>query len=64
MRITSKGQITIPVEIRERAGLLPGTEVDVELDGNTVRIMPSARDARAEGRATSLGQRHGADDNR
>ncbi|MCC6237233.1 MAG: AbrB/MazE/SpoVT family DNA-binding domain-containing protein, partial [Dehalococcoidia bacterium] len=27
MRITSKGQVTIPQEIRERAGLLPHTEV-------------------------------------
>ena len=28
MRITSKGQVTIPAEIREKAGLLPGTEVE------------------------------------
>ena len=33
MRITSKGQVTIPHEIRERAGLLPHTEVDLEFDG-------------------------------
>jgi AbrB family looped-hinge helix DNA binding protein len=46
MRITSKGQITIPVEIRERAGLLPGTEVDVELDGSTVRIVRAANHRR------------------
>lgn len=39
MRITSRGQITIPVEIRERMGLLPNTEVDFEIDGNTVRIV-------------------------
>jgi AbrB family looped-hinge helix DNA binding protein len=26
MRITSKGQVTIPVEIREKAGLFPGSE--------------------------------------
>lgn len=39
MRITSKGQVTIPVEIRERAGLLPGTEVEFELDDHTVRIV-------------------------
>jgi AbrB family looped-hinge helix DNA binding protein len=39
MRITSKGQVTIPVEIREKAGLQPGTEVDFELDGTTVRIV-------------------------
>ena len=31
MRITSKGQVTIPQAIRERAGLLPGTEVEFRL---------------------------------
>jgi AbrB family looped-hinge helix DNA binding protein len=49
MRITSKGQVTIPVEIREKAGLLPGTEVDFELDGDTVRIVP-AKAAKGETR--------------
>jgi AbrB family looped-hinge helix DNA binding protein len=39
VRITSKGQVTIPVEIRERAGLLPDTEVDFEFDGEAVRII-------------------------
>ena len=39
MRITSKGQVTIPVAIREKAGLLPHTEVDFELDGDAVRIV-------------------------
>ena len=39
MRITSKGQVTIPAGIRERAGLLPHTEVDFELEGQTVRIV-------------------------
>jgi bifunctional DNA-binding transcriptional regulator/antitoxin component of YhaV-PrlF toxin-antitoxin module len=38
MRITSKGQVTIPIDIRERAGLLPHTEVQFEFDGETVRI--------------------------
>ncbi|MCP4675196.1 MAG: AbrB/MazE/SpoVT family DNA-binding domain-containing protein [Deltaproteobacteria bacterium] len=38
MRITSKGQITIPVEIREKLGLLPETEVEFEIDGNEVRL--------------------------
>ena len=42
MRITSKGQVTIPVEIREKAGLLPGTEVDFELDGEVVRVIKAA----------------------
>jgi len=39
MRITSKGQVTIPAEIRERAGLLPHTEVEFEFDGKAVRIV-------------------------
>jgi AbrB family looped-hinge helix DNA binding protein len=39
MRITSKGQVTIPAEIRERAGLLPHTEVNFEFDGKAVRIV-------------------------
>ena len=39
MRITSKGQVTIPAEIRERAGLLPHTDVEFEFDGEVVRIV-------------------------
>jgi AbrB family looped-hinge helix DNA binding protein len=39
MRITSKGQVTIPADIRERAGLLPHTEVAFEMDGEVVRIV-------------------------
>ena len=38
MRITSKGQIIIPIEIREQLGLLPYTEVACEVDGDAVRI--------------------------
>lgn len=40
MRITSKGQVTIPADIREKAGLLPHTEVTFEFDGTNVRILP------------------------
>ncbi|MHB8512344.1 MAG: AbrB/MazE/SpoVT family DNA-binding domain-containing protein [Actinomycetota bacterium] len=39
MRITSKGQVTIPIEIRERLGLLPNTEVDFVVEGKSVRIV-------------------------
>lgn len=39
MRITSKGQVTIPQHIREALGLLPNTEVDFVMDGSTVRIV-------------------------
>ncbi len=37
MKITSKGQVTIPAEIRRDTGLLPGTEVEFEVeDGRAV----------------------------
>jgi AbrB family looped-hinge helix DNA binding protein len=39
MKITSKGQVTIPVAIREQVGFLPHTEVDFEVDGDAVRIV-------------------------
>jgi len=38
MRITSKGQVTIPKDIREKAGLLPGIAVTFEYDGKVVRL--------------------------
>lgn len=38
MRITTKGQVTIPQDIREKLGLLPETDVEFEIDGNSVRI--------------------------
>ena len=38
MRITSKGQVTIPQEIRLRLGLQPETEVEFDVVGNTVRM--------------------------
>jgi AbrB family looped-hinge helix DNA binding protein len=41
MRVTSKGQVTIPAGIRKQAGLLPHTEVDFEFDGKDVRIVRS-----------------------
>jgi len=36
MRISSKGQVTIPIEVREKAGLLPDTEVEFKITGSTV----------------------------
>lgn len=39
MRITSKGQVTIPQEIRERLGFLPETEVDFVVRGHALQIV-------------------------
>ena len=46
MKLTSKGQVTIPIEIREQLGLLPDTEVEFSVVGDTVRIRKSARQRR------------------
>jgi AbrB family looped-hinge helix DNA binding protein len=53
VRITSKGQVTIPAEIRERAGLLPQTEVEFEFDGKVVRIV-RAKARKGDGRGSRL----------
>ncbi|MFN3961165.1 MAG: AbrB/MazE/SpoVT family DNA-binding domain-containing protein [Parvularculaceae bacterium] len=53
MRITSKGQVTIPQEIREKAGMLPNTEVEFDFDGRVVRIR-KAKSAGRGGRGAAL----------
>ena len=61
MSLTSKGQVTIPQHIRDRLGLLPRTEVEFEVDGDSVRIRPARKStsrgdallARMRGTATS-----------
>ena len=51
MRITSKGQVTIPIEIREQLGLVPNTEVEFSIDRGAVRMVKAARpSARTRGR--------------
>jgi len=53
MRITSKGQVTIPADIREKAGLLPHTEVAFEYDGKVVRLV-RADSRKGSGRGARL----------
>lgn len=51
MRITSKGQVTIPAHIREQAGLLPHTEVDFVMDDGGVRLVKAeAKRGRSRGK--------------
>jgi AbrB family looped-hinge helix DNA binding protein len=38
VKITSKGQVTIPKGIRDKFGLLPGTEVEFVVDGGQVTV--------------------------
>ncbi len=53
MRITSKGQVTIPAKIREQAGLLPNTDVEFVFDGQHVRVLP-AKASRPNSRGARL----------
>ncbi|MFG1383627.1 AbrB/MazE/SpoVT family DNA-binding domain-containing protein [Xanthobacter versatilis] len=52
MRITSKGQVTIPADIRVKAGLLPDTEVEFQFDGTVVTLRPAQ--GHKEGRGARL----------
>jgi len=45
MRITTKGQVTIPIDIRQKAGLLPNTEVEFTLSGGKV-VLQKAKSGR------------------
>lgn len=46
MKITSKGQVTIPQEIREAMGLLPESEVEFVVRGNAVQIVKASAPTR------------------
>jgi AbrB family looped-hinge helix DNA binding protein len=39
MRITTKGQVTIPLAVREALGLMPYTEVEFVIKGDTAVLM-------------------------
>ena len=43
-KITSKGQVTIPRDIRDKFGFLPGTEVDIVSKDDKALIVKSARE--------------------
>lgn len=60
MRITSKGQVTIPQEIRERFGLLPDTEVEFVARNNTVQIVKSTKPSRPTRGATLVRRLRGS----
>ena len=54
MRITSKGQVTIPITVRHRAGLLPGTEVEFAVKGDAVMLRRVKPKTAAAGRGARL----------
>ena len=50
MRISERGQVTIPLELRERYGLVANTEVQFVPDENGLRLVadPAARVAKID----------------
>lgn len=55
MRITSKGQVTIPVRIREEAGFLPNTEVEFITSGRgEVRLVKATKKTARKSRGELL----------
>jgi AbrB family looped-hinge helix DNA binding protein len=53
MRITTKGQVTIPQDVRERAGLMPGTDVEFVFEDDKVVL----KKIRTTGKKPSRGQK-------
>lgn len=48
MRVTQKGQVTIPLAVREALGIRAGSEVHFELDGEGARVVVGAGSAADE----------------
>lgn len=46
MKVTTKGQVTIPMEIREQLNIHPGAEVEFSVEGNAVKMVPVKRATR------------------
>lgn len=47
MRVTQKGQVTIPIEVRQALGITTGTEVRFELDQDGARLVTGRDEAKA-----------------
>jgi AbrB family looped-hinge helix DNA binding protein len=46
MRVTRKGQVTIPLAIRQKVGILPDTDVEFAVRGDVVILRKASRGAR------------------
>jgi antitoxin PrlF len=58
MRVTQKGQVTIPQAVRRALGIRPGSDVQFELDDSGARLLVDRdRAAREIGRMRGAGDR-------
>ena len=57
MRVTQKGQVTIPLEVRRALGIQPGSDVEFELDDQGARLLLDRHRVTAEiGRMRGAGR--------
>ena len=54
MRVTTKGQVTIPISIREKLGITPDTEVDFLEEGDRFFLVKQKGTARAARKFSKL----------
>jgi AbrB family looped-hinge helix DNA binding protein len=57
MRVTQKGQVTIPLQVRRALGIQPGTEVEFEVDAAGARLVVDR-----DGSADDIARMRGAGD--
>ena len=48
-RLTSKGQVTIPIEVREKLGLTAGSVVEIDVRGDTAIIRKAPPESQTRG---------------
>jgi antitoxin PrlF len=48
MRVTQKGQVTIPLPVRRALGIQPGSDVEFELDEHGARLLVDSDQAAEE----------------
>ena len=57
MRVTQKGQVTIPLPVRRALGIEPGSDVEFELDEHGARLLVDSNRAAEEiGRMRGAGE--------
>lgn len=57
MRVTQKGQVTIPLEVRRALGIEPGSDIDFEVDRHGARLVVDRERAAYEiGRMRGAGE--------
>ena len=60
MKVTVKGQVTIPLAIRRRFGMDVGTEVEFVVRGEEVLVRPSPKESRSRRMAASIRRSRGS----